>query len=448
MSGPDALALENAQRRAFRLAYSNGALWALGNGLGSTALIVYLVRQLGAAGLGIGAVLAAPHISGVLRLAAPAMVGYVANRRNFCISCYGASAVLLALISLLAEPGRLTSPEYTLPLVIGLWCVHHLLEYLATVILWSWLGDIAPVEIRGRFIGMRELFMLLARIAGMLLAGGFVWFWEYVYPYELFGRYAIPAAAGAALMMAALLPLARLPDATRKAASESKQPPSLLRPLADPRMRWLLAFGIWFSIANGLTQSAQFLFPIVALALPLFVRNVYTSGMRLGQAALAPAVGWNVDIFGNKRMLILAQLIVAVGPLFFVLANHTRQQPTDHYFGWQLSWWVLGGAWLVWIAYIGLNIGLPNLMLKLAGPAAKASYVAWYFALTGVVYGVCSILGGALYQWLRDTEPTWSLGSIVINHDDMVFTAGFVLRVLAVLWLLPLQEPTAQPEKP
>lgn len=426
------------RRRAFFRAYLNGALWALGNGLGSTALIIYLVRQLGAAGLGIGVVLAAPHITGALRLAAPALVGRIASRRSFCMLCYGASAVLLAVISQLAEPGRLRSPTVTLQSVVALWCVYHLLEYLGTVVLWSWLGDIAPRAIRGRFIGVRERWMLLARIVGMLAAGGFSWGWMELYPQpQAWAGYAIPACAAAALMMAAILPLARLPDARGDAAQPAGVFANLLQPLADVRMLWLLAFGVWFSLANGLTQSAQFLFPIVAFSLPLLARNIYTSGMRLGQAALAPTVGRWADLFSNRRVIVVAQLVVATGPLFFLWAARVD---SGSLLGAPLSWWCLSGAWIAWIAYVGLNVGLPNLMLRLAGGGDKAAYVAWYFAVTGVVYGLASIAGGALYTWLGETNPTWTLASVAIDHHDALFTCGFVLRAAAVLFLLPLRE--------
>ena len=83
-------------------------------------------------------------------------------------------------------------------------------------------------------------------------------------------------------------------------------------------------------------------------------------------------------------------------------------------------------------------------MLKLAGPDAKASYVAWYFALTGVVYGICTVAGGGLYQWLNETKPTWLIGSWRMDHNDLVFAGGFLLRVLAIVWLLPLQEMRSQ----
>ena len=427
-----------ARRHAFFLAYANGTLWALGNGLGSTALIIYLVRQLGAAGLGIGVVLAAPHITGVLRLAAPTLVGRLGSRREVCIACYGASAILLAAIAQLAEPERLSAPALALPIVVALWCAFHLLEYLGTVLLWSWLGDITTQDIRGRFIGIRECCMLFARVIGMLAAGGLSWAWSnFATAADAWVGYAISACLAAAFMMAAILPLARMPDQSQKRDRTDPAFASIFTPLTDVRLLWLLAFGAWFSVANGLTQSAQFLFPIVAFGLPLLARNIYTAGMRLGQAGLAPWVGSLADTFGNRRVLITAQLIVAIGPVFYLLAAWS---PGVRFVGVPLSWWILSGAWVAWIAYVGLNVGLPNLMLKLAGPEDKAAYVAWYFAVTGIVYGIATIAGGALYGWLDDLKPVWSIARFPVDHNDVMFTAGFALRLSAIVWLLPLTE--------
>ena len=61
------------RRRAMRLVNWNGALWAAGNGLVGTMPIVYLAMEfhVRAIGLGISLILAAPHLAGLLRLAAP-----------------------------------------------------------------------------------------------------------------------------------------------------------------------------------------------------------------------------------------------------------------------------------------------------------------------------------------------------------------------------------------
>ena len=423
-----------------RLAYLNGALWALGNGLGSTALIIYLARQLGAAGLAIGVVLAAPQLVGVLRLASQGLAVRIGGRRLLCVACFAASAILLAAISQLAEPGQLNSPAVSLRLVTSLWCVYHLLEYIGTVLLWAWLGDITVDQTRGRFIGVRERYMLVGRVVGMLAAGGFAWSWaEFGLGAEAWVGYSVPAGLAAAFMLIAVLPLLRMPDVASAVRGPPKDlaVPQFFAPLADQRMRWLLAFGVWFSVANGLTQSAQFLFPIVVFVLPLLARNTYTSGMRLGQAALAPAVGKAADSLGTRRVLIAAQLIVATGPLFFIAAARV---PQTAMLSIPLPWWILAGAWVAWIGYVGLNVGLPNLILKISGPDQRASYIAWYFAVTGVVYGASTIAGGAIYSWLDELQPTWHIVSWALTHHDLLFVGGFVLRIMSVLCLLPLSE--------
>lgn len=58
------------RRESRRMAYRNGGIWALGNGLTSSTLVVYLALELGApgAGLAISMILAAPRIAGLLLL--------------------------------------------------------------------------------------------------------------------------------------------------------------------------------------------------------------------------------------------------------------------------------------------------------------------------------------------------------------------------------------------
>src|SRR3990172_4063022 len=105
-----------ARRRGRRMAYWNGALWALGNGLASTPLVVYLALELDAPalGLGTGLILAAPSLVGVLRMAAPALVERSGSRKKFCLRAFVVSLLLLALLPFLAAPGRLASPVASL----------------------------------------------------------------------------------------------------------------------------------------------------------------------------------------------------------------------------------------------------------------------------------------------------------------------------------------------
>lgn len=146
------------RRRGRALAYWNGSLWAAGTGLASSPLVIYLAMEFGAVrvGLGISLIKAAPHLAGLLRLAAPAMIGRLADRKRFCLGSFFLSIVLLVALLLAAAPCWGLSPGVVLATVVLLWCLYHLMEYLGAVALWSWFADLAPIRVRGQFLGRRE----------------------------------------------------------------------------------------------------------------------------------------------------------------------------------------------------------------------------------------------------------------------------------------------------
>ena len=134
------------RRLARAWAYRNGALWALGNGLVSSSLVIWLAKGLGVlwVGLSVSLIRAVPQLAGVLQLAAPALIGRLADRKRFCLGAFAASGLTLLLVPLTAVPKLLPSAGAAMVLMIALWGVYHLLQYLATVALWSWLADLVP----------------------------------------------------------------------------------------------------------------------------------------------------------------------------------------------------------------------------------------------------------------------------------------------------------------
>lgn len=415
------------RRRARRLAYWNGGIWAIGNGLASTTLVVYLALELGAGriGLGISLILAARHIVGLLRLGAPAMIGRLADRKRFCLGAYLLSTLVLLGLPVLAAPGCLASPGDSLAALIVLWCLYHLLQYLATIALWSWLADLVPLRIRGRFLGRRERWMVTGQAAAMLACGLFTWWWKETFPRPLWWiGYAIPAGLGACLMIEALLPLMAVPRAvTSRIVRTGATLRSMWAPFSDPRFLRLVLFGCWFSFFNGVTQSAQNIYPVQVLGISLFLMLGLQTGMRCGQLSVSPYAGKLADRVGNRPVMMGSLLLVASGPLFFLLA--TPQQ-----------WWWFVGAWVVWIAYAGLNVCLPNLMLKLSAAESNTPYIATYYAVTGLCYAASTIAGGALLDWFQSEQFGLFGGAVVLDFYQYSFLFGWITRSLGVLVLL------------
>lgn len=416
------------RRRARRLAYWNGGVWAIGNGLASTTLVVYLALDLGAGriGLGIALILAARHLLGLLRLGAPALIGRLVDRKRFCLGAFLAGTLLLLCLPAVAAPGWLPSPGASLAALVVLWCAYHLLQYVGMVALWSWMADLVPLEVRGRFLGQRQRWIVLGEATGALCTAAFVWAWQYLHPAEpVWIAYVIPASLGGAFMVAALVPLVLMPRAARSlTVRQGATFRTTLAPLRDGRFLRLLLFGCWFSLSNGLTQSAQFSYPkllLGAVLAPVALLVVQT-GMRLGQLTVSPWMGRLADRLGNRPVMIGSLLLVAQGPLCYGLSTPDRR------------WWFVG-AWALWIAYAGINVCLPNLMLKLSPGESNTPYIATFYAVTGLCYAVNTIFGGALYDRYRGQTFTL-LGGLTLDYYQLIFLLGWIARSLGVLVLL------------
>jgi Na+/melibiose symporter-like transporter len=456
-----------ARRLARRRACQNGALWGAGNGLVSTTLIVYLAQELGApkVGLGISLILAAPRIVGLLRMAAPALIAWFGDRKRFCLGAYAASAVVLAGLPWAALPGWIPRGSGPLAVIVALWCLYHLLEFLATVALFCWLADLVPLRIRGRFLGRRERWILAGQIPAMLFAGLFSYKFKSLLLLASVSRlapsaealgYLIPAALGAGFLLLAVVPLAAMPHVN--VAGTGRVPPvassilggrhtacacylpgrarlgrlrQLVAPFLDRPFLALILFGCWFSFSNGVTQAAQNIYPKSVLGLSLFVTMALSTGMRLGQLAVSPWLGRIADRWGNKRLMAACLPLVALGPLFFCAA--VPRQP----------WWVVG-AWAVWIAYAGINVGQPNLMLKLAPRQSSAAYVAAFHAVTGLMVAGSTIAGGCLIDHFSGRQLRLWAGSWSLDVFQVSFLLGATARLLGVLLLLPIGERPAE----
>jgi len=426
------------RRRARSLGYLNGAVWALGNGLASSTLVVYLAMDLGPEkiGLGVGMILATRHLVGVLRLGAPAVIGRYVDRKRFCLGAFLLSAAVLAALPLVAAPGVLATDRGSLAALVGLWCGYHLLQYLGTIALWSWLADLVPLRIRGRFIGRRERWMVAGGAVGAIACGVFTWWWKSVHlkPQWWIG-YAISAGVGACLMVAALVPLTRIPRLSRsQTVRHGATLRATLAPFVDARFLRLVAFGCWFSFFNGVSQSAQGIYPYRALGLGLFVMLGMGTTMRIGQLICSPYLGRLADRLGNRPVMVGSMLLVAQGPLFYLAA-------TSDYPGW------IGGAWTLWIAYAGLNVCLPNLMLKLSPGESNTPYIAAYFTITGLCYAASTILGGYLLDCYSG-QAFWPFGASPWNIYQIIFLIGWIGRTLAVPVLLLVIEPKASHQGP
>lgn len=429
-------------------AYFNALLWGVGNGLASMTLIIYWARHLDADGQTVSWLLAAPSLVGLLRLATPLLVARLGSRKRFCIRYFLAAAVVLAVLPVLASPEWLTSVPHTLAGITLVWVTYHLLEFMAAVAFWSWLGDLAPRRIRGAFLGKRQAFMNVGKIVGTLAALATTLLWQrHCKKYEILEQqwkaYAACCFAGVMAYLLAVYPLFRMQDlpewqvgsdGTRKSKlpkTVSQLLTSVVQPLADARFRKLLRFGVWFSLSNGIIQTAQSIFHTNYFSFA--EKKTLDSVSRGAQASLLPWAGRLVDRRGNVPVLVFSQALIACAPLFFLLAIS---------FG---RWWVLG-AYVCWLAYAGENITQPNLMLGLSPKGKSTAYASAWFAWTHLAFSMSILAGGWLFDRLKDDfhVSEWLESALLRDHLDhfaLLFLLSWVLKSIAVVLAKKVPEP-------
>jgi MFS family permease len=408
------------------LSYVNAALWAIGNGLVSTTLVVYLALARGADNLAVSLIVSAPHFAGLLRLAVPALMAWFAHRKALCITAYVASAVVLCVVPIAASPRFSLGNAEVISTLVAAWCIYHLLEYAGTITLWSWLGDLAPRRIRGRFCGYRERWLVAGRIGGIVFTIALAWLWGRVLPEgERWQPLAASAAIGAVLLAVSAVPLALMPAIEYMPSAVPRTPwRAVLRATFERPYRQLVVFSCYSSLVHGITAPAQGAYPRQMLGVSYSSMQMLQGMMRAGQTALAPTMGKWCDLWGSRPVMIVSLLVSGVGPLFFIAATPDR-------------WWWLIGAYVVWMAYAGLNVGFDNAKLKLAPPDNTAPYLAVYYALADFVFAVMTVASGLCIDWLVDA-----------GHDRMhvyagVFFVGSLGRMLGVPLVIAIDEPGA-----
>ncbi len=401
----------------FRAAYRNAFLWGIGNGLFSTALVTYLIRDIvggqstPAVNATIAWIVAAPRIVGVLRLLTPTFIDWFGNRKFFCMTCYTLAPLVLSGIPLLL-PGMIRGP-HVLTMLVVFWCFYHLIEYFGTVSLLAWYGDLVPEGIRGGFFGRREAWMVAGQTIGFLGAGLYAWGMIESMPKGIprWEAYLLPAYCGLGLFLASVVPLFALRDDSWKKSSFGlvERLRKMLRPLENRRFLAFVLFGSWVQLSIGLTQATQHRFSMFTLGITMLPALCLTTTTRIGQWSIGPWTGSLIDRWGNFRVMAWSLFIVSFGSLFYAAADQT-------------TWWLPLGAAILWIFWVGVNIGISKTILDLAPSSDRASYFALYFAVSTLALAVSTLLGGYLFA--------------AAEYDRFAFVLGWILRLLAIplLW--------------
>jgi HEAT repeat protein len=318
-------------------------------------------------------------------------------------------------------------------LLLSVMAVGFSIAQMTATAWWSWMADLAPKSIRGRFLANRQLAAQVAALVGTLPiilldvygkdAGG-----KYTETADLIfiGLFAVCTLSG----IIDIIIHGFIPEPARRDRPDQPSFRETLRGFREPFLnRRFFRFAVAFALTGfGAMLSAPFVWPYLKSEKYL---NIDYSWFYVWRVLFAVTIllgsrywGMLIDRFGAKPVLAITY---AAGFLNVYLLFITPESAP--WLVCTLSGVVGGFMWS------GLMVANPQLMLTLAPEKRRNSYVAVYALLTGVGLIIAPMVGG----WMGDRLTAW-LDTIPVAERTLpwgtVITYMQILVLVSLLWRL------------
>ncbi len=369
--------------------------------------------------------------------------------------------LVIAVIPLILRPGRAAITAFLLTYAIS-----SILGHLSSPAWQTWMGDLIPRRIRGRYFSFRRIYtiplqVIVTMVAGYLMdravqpmAPG-VTMTVHNQPYlamVICGIFVFSSICGAIDILLFLkvremvsppllehAPPSREHLGRRLVHAMTEPVRTLFAPFADRQFRNYALYGATITFAATFGGSYYMTNGLKNIGYSKLGAN-YVMIVCSALSGMIMARGWGklIDIWGRRPVLILGTIGVVFGILGWLLIPP----------GNMVLAYVLGIAAAVWggVMWGAINLAQVSLVMGFSETAGRSKFVAAsaVFSNIGGFFG--GLLGGVLAQklvFLQD-HPL-HVGPFLWNNYHMTFIVSSVGRALSLLFLIGLVDPGSRP---
>jgi MFS family permease len=412
-----------------------GALGATFFQLTLGTIFIGFALALGAKNIQIGFLTAAMPLGSAAQLLAGSFIQSTGYRRQLFTLSYLASRSLWALVIVLPflpEPWY----QYRIHLLFALLVVSYILHAFGTNAWMSWMGDVIPADIRGRFLGTRQAITTAMASASGLIAARFIDWWKAgVAPGSpaFFEGFALLFGMATVFGLTDILLFHFVPHPrVRRQDQRVAVGTMLLTPLGDRNFRRFILTFCWWSIATGIAIPFFSVYLLKDLGLQYTTITIFEVASGVVTIAMSYLWGRAVHLAGPKAILVAAFLLAGLAPFFYLFTSP------------QVVWPVLG-AYMVgsmgWSAVFVLSM---NLSIALSPQQHRPHYLAVFAAITGAVTSVSYVFGGWLAHQLAPLHlQLWGFG---VGNLQLLFALSGLLRASCIIPALAVRDVEAPAE--
>ena len=397
---------------------------ALGNGfiiLTSGAFLTSLALYFGAGDMEIGILCAIPFLAQIAQMFSSWLINLNGSRKNVTIAGF----LFGRLIWLLLIPLLFLSFQWKLEAFLVLVIVSNFVVMLATPGWLSWISDLVPVRIRGRYFGRRASAIAASTVLS-ILAGGLILDKFKELQKEHLG-YALIIAAACILALISVIFLKKLPDPRNTVKTSHYHFRAMLEPVRDRRYRKMLAVFFVWNISIGISAVFFAAHMLTNLKMSFTQIALYTCGTALSAVFLNKPWGKLIDRFGSKPVLSFCAFGIAIIPLIWLFPRAD--------FLWILIFESLytGSLWA------GFNLAAFNMPIAISPRENRPSYLAAFSVITGFGFFIASLGGGVLAEIFSGFN--WHLGPQTLVNYHLLFVISSLLRIISAVFILHFHEP-------
>ncbi len=414
-------------RRSLRACMAEGLVAEIVGACSGGAVLTGWALHLGVGPLLTGVIMALPQMAQLFQIPAAWTTSRLGSRRAAIVLVSIQRQITLPLIAL---------PYLHLPkvasqgMLLTLTALAAVLGVLGNNAWVSWMGDLVPASIRGRYFGRRAALCtaggaLASAAAGLVLDGARGR--DLVGP----GLAVLQGLACAAGAVTTLL-MARQHQG-RHAHGPHSHPGFHLRraiaPLRDPSVRGFLVYLVAWNLAIGIAGSFFTLFMLRDLRMGFTLVALQGVGVAMVRVLAAPAWGRLMDRVGARPVMVACSFGISAIPFIWLFPTPT------------CLWPLAMDSLLTGVLWSGHNLAAFNLPLALTPRATRPFYLA-VFATAG---GVASMLALSIAGLLVPVLPeSLAMAGRPLGRLQQLFAISGVLRLGASFIALRMEHASSR----
>ncbi|MBC7329568.1 MFS transporter [bacterium] len=408
--------------KALRLFNWGAIIGTCAYNLWTGVFITGFALYLGAKSLEIGLLGAIPVLAGVVQPLASFWAEKSRLTRKFFTNIFYIFSILF-WIPIIFLP-FFKSLSYSLFLFFASYTLFNIFISLTNPPYVSWLGDIVPEDIRGRYFARRNMYAGLAGMVVSLSMGRLV----DVLPKKI--AFPLVFATAALFAIVEIIIIFLQPEPYREPQKDLSLIHELVLPLKDKNFKFYTFFISLWNFA--VIMPGQFFSVFMLKYLHLSYTTIVLVSISSGIAGLLaqPFFGYLADRYSNKSILLLTSLLASLIPFFYIFM--TPRFPTLSLILLYLVNIFAGALWA------GIMLTQFNLLLMFSPPIKRMSYVGIHSALVSLTGAVSPFLGGLIVNALKGLHITFL--ALDLTNIKILFILSTVLRLLSLSLLRTIRE--------